>query len=348
MDSHGIHGVSTIGDNTDTAQIELKRTQIQDCGGYGIYAESSGGAIQYNWNIDQCRIGSSSLGGVLLESMTNCVISNTGIYYNEGFGLKITNQVGGTGPKIIEINHCEFDTNDGIQVDIETGISVILNSPYLVANAGVPGKTFTKGIVVRSGVTGTRINNSYPRLAPSLTGLTVHEFEAGSIDTVVRDTFYNGYSGGNGAMYLDNEPTTVIDDRGMRNQYETGTYTAYIKDSTLAKTSATTLTAFYTKNGNLVTVTFRTFNNISLTPFASGDIICVTLPFTAKTASTYGSAGNCVITSDAGSGTPYPIVDSGGSVCAFIRSGTGAYLTSANLTDGVSDIRSLTLSYMVP
>ena len=122
----------------------------------------------------------NTLGGVLTESMTNMEMDNCGIYYNGNFGFKITEQVGADNPKVIRISKTEFDTNDGIQIDIEDGSGVTIDEPYLLANV-VMGVAFTKGIVVRSGVSSVRIQASQPRLDPSLTGLTVHEFESGCI-----------------------------------------------------------------------------------------------------------------------------------------------------------------------
>ena len=116
MASHGIYGFSTIGDLTDTAQIEVKQTEISSCGGYGIYAGSDTAGIQYNWNLDQVRVGTCTLGGVLYESMINATVRNSSIFYNNGFGIKVTSPIGGYSSNIIRIENCEFDTNNGTQI----------------------------------------------------------------------------------------------------------------------------------------------------------------------------------------------------------------------------------------
>ena len=343
--SHGVYGLSSIGDFTDTSSLQLKHCQIENNGGYGVYARCTGGAIQYNWNADQCRIGSNTLGGVLLESGTNLEFTNCGIYYNSNFGIRVVTPSGGVAPKLVDIYKCEFDTNDGVQVDIVNGNTVNIYEPYLIANAGL-STAFTKGVVVGAAVNNCTITSSYPRLNGSLTGLVVHEFELGCSGVVVRDTSYQGYSVSNGDMYVINEPSVVIDDSQNRDEFKTGTYTVEIKNSGETVTSPTTTTGHYSVNGNVVTVGFRNLNNIDVSGFAGGDLIVVTLPFAAKTNASSGYIGNCIITNDSGSGAPSPTVDNGNSNAAFSRSGSNAFLTAAELTSGTSDISRFTITYI--
>ncbi|MBT56157.1 MAG: hypothetical protein CMF72_22500 [Mameliella sp.] len=342
---HGLYGLSSLGDFTDTSSMQLKHVQIESCGGYGIYAKCTGGAIQYSWNLDQCRIGSNTLGGALLESPTNLEFTNCGIYYNSGFGVRVITPVGGVAPKLVDFYKCEFDTNDGLQADIQDGNTVNFYEPYLIANSGLP-TVFAKGIVVGSNVNDCTITSSYPRFNPALVGLVAHEFEAGCSGVVVRDTSYQGYSISNGDMYVINEPSVVIDDTSNRDRFETGTYTVEVKNSSGTVTSPTTVEGHYTVNGNEVTVGFRNLNDIDLTGFAGGDIIVVTLPKTCKSGATAGFVGNCVITSDAGSGAPMPSVANLSAQAGFQRAGSNAFVTASNLTGGVSDIAQFTLSYI--
>lgn len=343
--SHGVYGLSSIGDFTDTSSLQLKHCQIESNGGYGIYARCTGGAIQYNWNADQCRIGSNTLGGVLLESGTNLEFTNCGIYYNSNFGVRVVTPSGGVAPKLVDIYKCEFDTNDGVQVDIVNGNTVNIYEPYLIANAGL-STAFTKGVVVGAAVNDCTITSSYPRLNGSLTGLTVHEFELGCSGVVVRDTSYQGYSVSNGDMYVINEPSVVIDDSQNRDEFKTGTYTVEVKNSGETVTSPTTTTGHYSVNGNVVTVGFRNLNNIDVSGFAGGDIVVVTLPFSAKTNASSGYIGDCIITNDSGSGVPSPTVDNGSSNAAFSRSGSNAFLTASELTSSTSDISRFTITYI--
>lgn len=345
QDSHGVYGLSSLGDFTDTSSIQLKHCQIESNGGYGVYAKCTGGAIQYSWNMDQCRVGSNTLGGVLLESGTNLELTNCGIYYNSGFGVRIITPSGGVAPKLIDVYKCEFDTNDGVQLDIVNGNTVNVYAPYLIANAGL-STAFTKGIVVGAAVSDCTITSSYPRLNASLTGLTVHEFVSGASGVVVRDTSYQGYSASNGDMYLINSSDVTIDDSLNRDSFDTDTYTVQVKNSGETVTSPTTVTGHYSVNGNVVTVGFRGLDNIDTSGFAGGDILVVTLPFASKTGATSSYAGSCIITSDSGTGTPMPVVANGSSNASFNRIGSGAFLTASNLTTGVSDISQFTLTYI--
>jgi hypothetical protein len=342
--SHGLYGLSTLGDFTDTTQMILRHTQIESCGGYGIYGKCTGGAIQYSWNADQCRIGLNTLGGVLLESAINIDFRNTGVYYNSGFGFKSVTPSGGVSPGLVDVWKCEFDTNDGAQIDIEDGNSVNIYEPYLIANPPA-GTTFTKGIVIGADVNDFVITCAYPRLNPALTGLTVMEFTAGC-SGVVRDTSYQGYSVLNGDMYVNNSTEVAIDDSENRNAFYKGTFTVQIKNSGLTATSPTTVTGYYRINGDVVTVAFRELNNIDISGFAGGDIVVVQLPYTALGGATSGYIGNCIITNDTGTGTPLPTVSGGANTAAFQRSGNNSFLVASDLTTGVSDVANYTLTYI--
>jgi len=345
QDLHGVYGVSSLGDFTDTSSVQLKHCQIQSNGGYGVYAKCTGGAIQYSWNADQCRIGSNTLGGVLLESGTNIEFINCAIFYNGGFGARVITPSGGVAPKLVDFYKCEFDTNDGVQLDIVNGNTVNIYEPYLVANVGA-STVFAKGIVVGAAVNDCTITSSYPRIDATITGITVHEFESGCTSVVVRDTSYQGYSVSNGDMYVDNSVDVTIDDSQNRSGFYQGTYTAEIKNSGLTVTSPTTVTAYYSVNGNVVTVGFRSLDNIDISGFAGGDIIVITLPHTALAGATSSYIGNCILTSDSGSGVPFPTVANNSNTAIFQRSGSGALVIASNLTTGVSDIASFTLTYL--
>jgi hypothetical protein len=346
MGLHGIYGASTVGDLTDTAHINAVHVQVQNCGGYGVYAKTDGNAIQYGWNFYECSIGNCTLGGVLLETITNTEFKSCAIYYNHGFGLKIkTGTSGAPLSKIVNIEDCEFDTNEGVQIDIEAGTAITVTRAYLIDNNLTPA--FTKGIVIGAACSSIVLDQTVPRMNPAVTGKVVAEITAGAVDIVARDSNYAGWSVLNGSYYVDNTTNGfVIDDRSNRfNQY-TGTYTAEIKDITLAKTSATTVTAYYTVNGNQIMVGLRLLNNIDTSAFAGSDIIGVTLPFPCIAASTAGFAGSCVITNDGGTGQPIPNTDNGSSLMLFIREGTGSFLIASDLTTGVSNIQVASITYI--
>jgi hypothetical protein len=344
MASHGIYGASSVGDLTDTAQLRATQCLIDNNGGYGVYAKTDGNAIQYAWNLNDCRIGLNALGGILGESLVNSEFKHCGVYYNGGFGIRIkTGSSGAPAPKLVSIDHCELDTNEGVQINLATGHGHTITAPYLVDNNLTPA--FTKGIEIGA-CQSVVINQASPRMNPAVTGKVVVEVGAASVDIVIRDSNYQGWSALNGTFYVDNTSDGVtIDDRNNRLVQYNGSYTAEVKNSGSTATSPTTVTAYYEVSGNMVLVGLRNLNNIDTSVFAGADILVVTLPFKCKNSSV-GFAGSCIITSDGGTGIPIPITEAFAQVLAFLRSGSGAYLTAANLTTGVSDIRVLSLGYI--
>ena len=347
MALHGIYGYSTAGDFTDTTQILIEQSEITGCGGYGIYAQSDTTAIQYNWNLNQVRVGNCTLGGVLWESMVNARIESCGIFYNDGFGLKITQPAGGNSSKLITIANTEFDTNDGVQIDLDVASGVKLDQVYLVANTGL-SQTFTKGIVVGASSFNVTTNQMQPRLDPTLTGINVLEVEAGATDVVARDTNYSGYLVANGNMYVDNTVSLelYIDDKLNRHRAYKGTYTVTVGNLSDATVSATTQTGHYSVAGNTVTAGFRNLNNIDLTGFPGSSIITFTLPKACITADV-GFIGNAIVTNDSGSANPpYPVATNGSNKSSMQRAGTAAFLTEADLTSGTSDVAHFTLTYI--
>lgn len=346
MALHGVYGVSTVGDFTDTAQIEMRQCQIQSCGGYGVYAQCDDNAIQYAWNMHECRIGLNQLGGALLESMVNAELAYSGFYYNKNFGVRI---IKGSGtaptPRQNHIDHCEFDTNDGVQIDLPFAAGTLITTPYLISNS-IPGIAFTKGIVVGADAKYTVIEQASPRLDPSVTGVVVMEFVSGCVDVAVRDTNYTGFTGIAGTMYVDNSGGQVyIDDVNTRVEFETGTWAVTLTNVAGTVTSPTTKTGYYSKTNNLVTVTFRNFNDVDISGFSPSDVLAITLPFACKIADV-GSIGSCIITSDAGTEPPLPQVDNGASRAVFMRQKTGSFVIASNLTSGTSDIKYFTLTYI--
>lgn len=344
MASHGIYGLSSVGDNTDTSSVEIYQCEINSNGGYGVFAEVDGSAIQYSWNMVGCRVGQNTLGGILWESMVNATISHCGIFYNENFGMRIQTGSGGAPrAKLNCIDHCEFDTNDGVQVDIVEANATTIQTPYLIANASL-STAYTKGVVVGATCRSTVINQASPRWAPTLSSLVGMEFTNGSIDSVVRDTDYSGYSGSLGTMYVDNSSgELVIDDLDNRSEFETGTWTVEIEDNS-GNTSSTTATGYYSINGNVVVAGFRGLDNVDTSGLAAGDSLFVTLPVACRLGD-IGFVGSCIITNDSGSANaPFPIVGNGGARVAFQRTG-GTFMTVGSLTSGTSDISSFTITY---
>ncbi len=344
--SHGIYGLSTSGDFTDNAQILFRQTQIQFCGGYGIYAASDSGGIQYNWNLDQVRVGNCTLGGVLYESMQNAKIQSSGFFYNQNFGFKTTRRSPSeANSKIIHIDQCEFDTNDGVQIQVDTVAGLTVTNPYLIANAGL-SVAFTKGIVIDAG-SAVVISQATPRLAPGLTGLTVIEVGASAVNVAIRDTNYSGYSVLNGDLYDDLSGVALIDDYTDRQTKSQGTYTVQVQNISGSLTSPTTITGYYDINNDVVTVSFRNLDSIDLSGWGSGEAVTISLPVACTIGSTAGFVGNTIVTSDSDTATGYPLptVGNGGNRALFLRSGSGDTLVAGDLTSGVSSIKFFTLTY---
>lgn len=341
MASHGVYALSSVGDFTDTSSIEIRQCQIENCGGYGVYAAVTGNAIQYSWNMYECRVGSNSLGGVLWESMVNASMAYCGVYYNNGFGLRITSGSGGAPvPKQVHIDHCEFDTNDGVQIDLVGTSGVLITTPYLIANPGV-AQVYTKGINVDANCVSTVIEQAAPRWDLSLSGLIGMEFASGSTDSVARDTIYAGYSALVGTMYVDNSNGQLtIDDKDNRIRSEQGTWTVQFKDES-GNTSATTVTGYYTVNGSLVTASFRDLDAIDTTGLTGSDFAQISLPFQCALINT-DFIGSSVMTSV--TGIPFPAVGNSATNAYIIKAG-GTKLLVSDFTSGVSNIDVFTLAY---
>lgn len=344
MDFHGIYGASSVGDLTDTAHVEMIHTQVENCGGYGVYAKTAGDAIQYQWNMYQCRIGSNTLGGILGESLTNSEIKNCGIYYNGGFGIQLKNGTSGAPScSLVNIEGCEFDTNEGVQIDLQAGHGLTIKQPYLIDNNLTPA--FTKGIYVGA-CQSVVIEQAVPRMNPAVTGKIVVDVSASASDVVARDSDYQGWASGNGSYYVDASGGQFsIDDRNNRLTQYNGTWVAEIKNATASVTSPTTVTGHYAVNGKHVIAGFRFLSDIDFTGFIGADTINVTLPVTCKSDGS-GFCGSCIVTNDSGSGIPVPTTSNSASVSTLYRAGSGAPAIVSELTSGASDITFFTLDYM--
>ena len=340
MSSHGIYGLSSVGDFTDTSSVEIRQCQIENCGGYGVYAAATGNAIQYSWNLYECRIGLNTSGGVLWESMINASMAYCGIYYNSGFGVRITSGSGAPLPKQIHIDHCEFDTNDGVQIDLVNTYGALITTPYLIANKDL-AQAYTKGIVVGASCNSTVIEQAAPRWDPSLSGLVGMEFALGSTDNVARDTIYAGFSSLVGTMYVDHSNGELtIDDKANRIRSEQGSWTVQFKDQS-GHTSPTTVTGYYTVNGSLVTAAFRNLDAIDTSGFVGTDNAQVSLPFQCAIVDT-DFVGSSVMTSV--TGIPFPVTGNSNTNAYFVKGGGTTVLVS-DFTSGVSNIDVFTLSY---
>ena len=130
-----------------------------------------------------------------------------------------------------------------------------------------------------------------------------------------------------------------------------GTWTVRFYDAASSgNVSSTTGTGYYTRIGNIVTITFNV-NDINTTGMTAGNDFWFTLPFKADT--TMGiNAGSCVLNSvayPAGTTQINPVAD--GSLRGLFKASgsatTNVRLKVSNFTSGVSDIVQVGLSYFI-
>jgi hypothetical protein len=136
------------------------------------------------------------------------------------------------------------------------------------------------------------------------------------------------------------------------DDYEEGTWTVSLHDGVSAgNASATTVTGYYTKVGNLVTASFTALNNIDTTGMTGANALYFSLPFSVSaTGAACGSFTPNTWTFRAGAGSLIAPVVSNNAVRGLFNSvvSTGAPTNQrvSELTSGTSDINSLTITYM--
>lgn len=174
------------------------------------------------------------------------------------------------------------------------------------------------------------------------TGATAgdHVFEGGSTEVV------RILSGGGITFSGASADPNALDD------YEEGTWTVTLYDaSSSGNASATTVTGYYTKVGNLVTASFTALNNIDTTGMTAANALYFSLPFTASaTGAACGSFMPNTWTFRAGAGSLIAplIVNSAtrGRFASVVSGGAPALQRVTELTSGTSDIDTLTITYM--
>jgi len=146
---------------------------------------------------------------------------------------------------------------------------------------------------------------------------------------------------------IDFSATSGTGTSELFDDYEEGTWTATV-GCTGNATTTTTVTAYYTKIGRQVTVSFRDLNDIDTTGLSG--FLTVTLPFTCISASV-GFIGALIwdsLTYPAGYDLVFPYVANGGSAMAFAIGGSGiadSLLDVSAVTSGTTDLKYATLTY---
>lgn len=135
------------------------------------------------------------------------------------------------------------------------------------------------------------------------------------------------------------------------NDYEEGTFTAQMFDANSGgNASSTTNTGYYTKIGQLVSVTFSLLN-INKSGLTGSNVAYFTLPFTASLTKGRGSGAVRLDSVTFGGGRTQAVADVGenGSRCRLLIFGDGATDQSITVSDfngTSSDISALSLVYI--
>lgn len=134
----------------------------------------------------------------------------------------------------------------------------------------------------------------------------------------------------------------------LLDDYEEGTWTATARCTGNA-TATTTVTGYYTKVGQVVTVGFRNLTNID-TSGMSGFFL-VSLPFACMSGASAAFAGSCAFNDlaiPAGGNLVIPVTENGSTDILFRVAGdgyAGGLLGASQLTDDTTDIACLSLTY---
>jgi hypothetical protein len=136
----------------------------------------------------------------------------------------------------------------------------------------------------------------------------------------------------------------------LLDDYEEGTYAVNLYDASSAgNASPTTVTGYYTKIGQQVTVAFRNLNDIDTTGMTAANPLYISLPFQSAALAALWVGSVIVDTVNLSLRTQVnSAVENGGSRGTFIYSGTSVsdnFVKVQDLTTGTSDIRGYTMTY---
>ena len=189
--------------------------------------------------------------------------------------------------------------------------------------------------------TGLHLYSGYP-ITYTVPASKAHQFVAGSGEAARIDADGLKFNG-------DTAAANALDD------YEEGTWTAYLYDAATGGNAATPgRIGYYTKIGRMVTVNFYGWNNINTTGLTSNSIVYISLPFAAGgTGRHIGNVNHHGWTYDgstSGRTAIMPKVTNSGSRLYFVANGNGLNDTNVLVSDissGTDDIVDLTLTYHV-
>jgi len=159
-----------------------------------------------------------------------------------------------------------------------------------------------------------------------------------------RNPTFNDVTIDGGIYFEDGQAGNLLDD------YEEGTYTVTLFDASSAgNASPTTVTGYYTKIGQQVTVAFRNLNDIDTTGMTAANPLYVSVPFAAATMAVLWAGEIIMDNANLNSRTQLnSTVENSGTRGLLVYSGSNTsdnFLKVQDLTSGATDIRGYTLTY---
>lgn len=212
--SHAIHLAST-GTDKDNVNVLIHGCDIEGSGGAAVYCDGGNSNVNALVRIINNRF-ISNLFGVVMIGQTNGEVTGNSIAYNLSTGVFVSNGLNAAGnfSRNIIVNNNEFDTNNGVQLGISGGESVTANNNYFIANSGIANSTFTTGVMIQNSFN-VKINQSLPRIAVGLTGITMFRIASNASYTTISDTDWSAWVNASNVHLVDAGVATIIDDLGL-------------------------------------------------------------------------------------------------------------------------------------
>lgn len=206
----GLYFSSTVGDATDNYQITVRRIESQGNGRHGMLISGDPNAINGGFDVQHNLFINNGGKGIAAYSCTSSNFSHNGFAYNLGGALEV-GHAGGPFSKNIEIYNNEFDSNAGIQINLDQVLNVDLGVNYFTINDGAPVVT---GLVnVTGNAKNITIAQCQPRMPAGYTGVTGFTVAAGAANVIIQDTDWSSWeSAGNTKFDVDVTTNTLIRD----------------------------------------------------------------------------------------------------------------------------------------
>jgi len=275
--SYGLYFISTTGDATDCFKITVENCTFESNGGDGVRVYGGPNAIHSSLKFINCRVGLNSATGISFYSAVQCSVENCAIYYNDGTGL-VLSVIDGPFSKLNSVISSEFDSNNGIQVDVRNAKDTVLANNYIISNT--PGGSVyavTTGIKCSASGFNSHIQNTNFRLYASASGVTAHYVDSSSSYNTIKYTDWSDWVSSGNTKYSNLSTSSIIvddntyltslpvasgihfpatqvssADPNTLDDYEESTWTTTVSAYTNLDASPTLSDAFYVKIGSLV------------------------------------------------------------------------------------------------